>query len=145
MAAGVAAATLSGIAYAVLGVVIRYGVTGRASMTLTMFAVGVTGTVGLGGLTVGRMGVAGMLDTATADMGMMLLAGLFNAGAFLALTKSLQLTDLVRVNALNATQAALSAIAGVVLFHEPQSAALAFGVVLTVAGLLIMRQRKASP
>jgi drug/metabolite transporter, DME family len=145
MAAGVAAATLSGIAYAVLGVVIRYGVSGRASMTLTMFTVGVTGTIGLGGLTVGRMGIAGMLDTTTADMGMMVLAGLFNAGAFLALTKSLQLTDLVRVNALNATQAALSAIAGVVLFHEPRSAALAVGVVLTVVGLLIMRQRKPAP
>jgi drug/metabolite transporter (DMT)-like permease len=140
LTAGVAAATLSGIAYSFLGVVIRYGVCGRTSVAFTMFAVGITGTVGLGGLAEWRIGVAGMLDTPAYEMGMMLLAGGFNALAFLALTKSLQLADLVYVNALNATQAALAVVAGVVLFREAWSQPLTAGIVLTVAGLLIMKR-----
>jgi len=71
----------------------------------------------------------------------MLAAGIFNALAFIALTKALQLANLVYVNALNATQATMAAIAGVLIFHEAPSPELAFGVLLTILGLLMMKQR----
>jgi len=54
----------------------------------------------------------------------------------------LQGTAVVFVNALNATQATMAAIAGVLIFHEAPSPELAFGVLLTIAGLLLMKQRK---
>ncbi len=65
-----------------------------------------------------------------------------NAVAFVALTKSLELVGVVYVNALNATQAAMAAVAGVLYFKEPLSAALGLGVVLTAGGLLLMKRGK---
>ncbi len=141
VALGVAGAMLSGLAYSILSVVIRYGVKGRASLSITLFTVSLLGVVSLGGWSQWRIGWQGMANTAPDDFGMMLLAGLFNALAFIALTKALQLANLVYVNALNATQATMAAIAGVVIFHEAPSPELAFGVLLTILGLLMMKQR----
>ncbi len=141
LAAGVTAACLSGIAYAVLGVVIRYGVTGRASLSTTLITVAIVGVIGLGGLSYARIGLTGMLDTSPENLSVMLLAGVFNAGAFLALTKALQSTTVVHVNSLNASQAAMAATAGVLFFHEAFSQALLAGVLLTVVGLVLMRRR----
>jgi drug/metabolite transporter (DMT)-like permease len=72
----------------------------------------------------------------------MLLAGLCNTLAFLALTTSLSLTSVVYVNALNATQAALAALAGVVIFQEALSPWLVQGVVLTILGLVILTRAR---
>ncbi len=141
VALGVTGAMLSGLAYSILGVVIRYGVKGRASLSITLLTVSVFGVVSLGGWALWRINWQGMFSTSPDDFGMMLLAGIFNALAFLALTKALQLVNLVYVNALNATQATMAAVAGVLIFHEAPSPELAFGVLLTIAGLLLMKQR----
>ena len=141
VAAGVTAACLSGVAYALLGVVIRYSVTERMSIPMTMVTVTLTGLLALGVFSLARVGVAGMLATVPRDFWMMMLAGFFNAVAFLALTKSLQLIPVVYVNALNATQATMAAIAGVVIFAESSSSALWAGVAMTVMGLLMMQRR----
>lgn len=144
VALGVAGAMLSGLAYSILGVVIRYGVKGQASLSITLLTVSLAGVVSLGAWSHWRIGWQGMWNTSPDDFGMMLLAGIFNALAFLALTKALQLANLVYVNALNATQATMAAIAGVLIFHEAPSPELAFGVLLTIAGLLLMKQRNRS-
>jgi drug/metabolite transporter (DMT)-like permease len=144
VALGVAGAMLSGMAYSILGVVIRYGVKGQASLSITLFTVSLAGVVSLGVWSHWRIGWQGMWNTSPDDFGMMLLAGIFNALAFLALTKALQLANLVFVNALNATQATMAAIAGVLIFHEAPSPELAFGVLLTIVGLLLMKQRNRS-
>ena len=68
----------------------------------------------------------------------MLAAGVCNTIAFVSLTKSLQLTSVVYVNALNATQATLAALTGVLIFREALSPWLALGVGLTIAGLLVL-------
>lgn len=140
LAAGVAAATVSGIAYAMLGVVIRYGVTGRATLGVTVFTVGVVGVISLGTLSLWQIGWQGMQATTTEDLIVMLLAGLMNTAAFFALTKAFQLATIVYVNALNATQVAMAAIAGVLLFQEALSPELTLGILLTIAGLLWMKR-----
>ncbi|NLF67435.1 MAG: DMT family transporter [Candidatus Anammoximicrobium sp.] len=141
VALGVAGAMLAGLSYSILGVVIRYGVKGRASLSITLLTVSTLGVISLGGWSVQRVGWRGMWDTPLAELGMMVLAGIFNAVAFLALTKALQLVNLVYVHALNATQATMAALAGVLIFHEAPSPELAFGVLLTIVGLLLMKQR----
>jgi drug/metabolite transporter (DMT)-like permease len=140
VALGVAGAMLSGLAYSVLGVVIRYGVKGRASLSITLLTVSLLGALSLGAWSCWRIGWRGMWNTSPDDFVMMLAAGIFNAIAFLALTKALQLANLVYVNALNATQATMAALAGVLLFHEAPSRELAVGVALTIAGLGLMKQ-----
>jgi drug/metabolite transporter (DMT)-like permease len=84
------------------------------------------------------MGSSEILATKPGDLGMMLAAGVCNTVAFLALTKSLQLTSVVYVNALNATQAALATLAGVLVFREALSPGLTLGVGLTIAGLIVL-------
>ncbi len=143
VAAGVAAACLSGVAYALLSAAIRYAVRAALSIPMALVTVTLTGVISLGAVSWVRLGLPGLLETARGDFGIMLLAGLFNAAAFLALAKSLQLIPLVRVNALNATQATMAAVTGVVVFAERSSPTLWFGVALTALGLVMMRRERA--
>jgi drug/metabolite transporter (DMT)-like permease len=142
VAAGVAAGCLAGFAYSVLNVAIRYAVLRGMPLPTTLFIVAAGGLVSLATIAWTRIGLAGMLATAPHDLVLMLLAGVCNTLAFLALTKSLQLTSVVYVNALNATQAALAALAGVVIFQEALSAWLLQGVVLTIVGLAILTRAR---
>jgi drug/metabolite transporter (DMT)-like permease len=142
LAAGVAAGCLAGLAYSVLNVVIRYGVLRGMPLPTTLFTVSIVGLVSLGPWSWLRIGGQGIAATAPHDLGLMLLAGACNTLAFLALTKSLQLTSVVYVNALNAAQAALAALAGVLVFGEALSQWLLHGIVLTILGLAIMTRRR---
>ena len=85
-----------------------------------------------------RIGLAGMAATPTHDWLAMFGAGVANAVAFFLLVKSLQMTSIAHVNALNATQATMAAIAGIVIFGEPLSAALGVGIVVQVATAIAM-------
>ena len=143
LAAGVAAAAGSGLAYSVLNVIIRWSVGRHASLPVTLFTVSLVGLTSLGSLSFARIGWEGMVATAPREWWIMLGAGVCNAVAFVALTKSLQLTSVVYVNPLNATQATMAALAGVLIFQEAVSEALVAGVGLTIVGLLLMRKGRA--
>ena len=136
--AGVAAACLSGLAYAVLNVILRYGITRGAPLPTTLFTVSIAGMLALSLIAWLRIGAPGMLATTPHEWLLMLAAGLCNTAAFVSLTKSLQLTSVVWVNALNATQATMAAVAGVLIFDEPLSQWLAIGIGLTIAGLMLL-------
>jgi DME family drug/metabolite transporter len=141
----VAAGGLCGLAYSILNVVIRYGVVRGMPLPTTLFIVSLTGIVSLGAVSWLRLGIDTILATPSDDLLMMVLAGVCNTVAFLALTRSLQLTSVVYVNALNATQAALAALAGVLLFQEALSSWLLVGVLLTMVGLVILTRARPVP
>jgi drug/metabolite transporter (DMT)-like permease len=141
--AGIVAACASGFAYAALGVAIRNAARHGAPTTSSLVTVGVVGMLTLFPLSFVRISPAEMAATSAHDWVAMLGAGVANAAAFFALVKSLQMTSIAHVNAVNATQAAMAAGAGVVLFGEPLSAALGLGIVLTAAGLMLMDTRAA--
>ncbi len=64
----------------------------------------------------------------------MLAAGAMNLIAFLLITKSLQLTTVVRVNVVNnGLTMALTVIAGIVLFAEAWNRQIAAGILLSTA------------
>lgn len=138
LAAGVTAACLSGTAYAILNVILRYCITRGCPLPTTLFTVSVVGLICLGFLSWLRIGQLGITATTAKQLELMLAAGLCNTVAFVSLTKSLQLTSVVYVNALNATQATLAALAGVLIFREALSPWLAMGVGLTIGGLMLL-------
>ena len=141
----VVAVCCAGFAYSAMGVAIRYSMANGGSIMVTIWTSGCVGVIGLGVLAVSRLGTEGILDTSWPDLDMMLRAGLLTTLAFFALAKSLELTTLVYINALNSSQAAMSALAGVWFFHEPSSDYLWFGIALTIVGLIFMdRRRQAS-
>jgi drug/metabolite transporter (DMT)-like permease len=137
-ALGVGAGCLSGMCYAILNVLLRRCILRGAPLSTTLATVSMTGVLSLTLIAWLRIGTPGMLATSPTDFLLMLGAGICNTVAFVALTKSLQLTNVVYVNALNATQATLAALAGVLIFHEALSPWLATGVALTIAGLLVL-------
>lgn len=138
----VIAGCVSGLCYAVLGVAIRRAGQRTSSVPATTFCIAIVGLLTLGPFAIYRIGVEQMLQTPRLDFAMMVLAGVFNVIAFVALTRALQITSLVYVNALNATQVAMASIAGIMLFDEQASPALTLGVSLTIVGLLIMPRHK---
>jgi drug/metabolite transporter (DMT)-like permease len=141
IAVGVTMACVSGIAYAMLGVVIRRVARGNFPLCSMLLVVCGAGVVSLGIASVVRLGLHGIADTSPADWRTMLLAGAFNAAAFFALSKALHLITVVHVNLVNASQVAMAALAGVLWFHEAGTIALGAGVALTILGLVVMRRR----
>jgi len=135
---GIAANLTAGFCFSTLGVSIRYGVRGEAPISTTTVIVGAMGVFGLGFVCLARFGPQELAQTDPHAAGMILLAGVCNAAAFLAITRTFQLIRVVYVNALNGSQAAMAAIAGIVIFHEPVAGATIAGVLLTILGLSVM-------
>jgi DME family drug/metabolite transporter len=132
----------SGLAYSLLGASIRRTVTGTASMSAVLLFVSIPGIVGLLPIAVARLGWSGIAATSPRDWAVSLLAGVCNAVAFFSLTRAMQLVPVSYVNVVNASQVAMAAAAGVALFHEPTTAWLWTGLVLTVVGLVCNQKPK---
>jgi drug/metabolite transporter, DME family len=129
---GVAAACLAGASYSCLSVTLRYCSNRGAPVASLLFLVGIIGFLVLGVIVTFRQGVARpWVETNARDFGYLIGAGVFNLIAFAALTKALQLSSVVFVNALNASQTALAALCGVILFGEALTLSMASGVALT--------------
>lgn len=135
--AGVGAAALAGLSYAGMAVMIRGSLQKGVRADVTIFVVTATGIVAMGSLSLARAGIDRLLATPSSQVGIVLLAGAVNLVAFAALTGGLRLASVLRVGVINATQVAMGAFAGVLLFSEPPATPVIIGIVLTVAGVLL--------
>ena len=136
----VLAALMAGAAYAALNSTMRRFLTQHSPLSGTLLVIGGCGVVGLGVASVLRLGITPLLETEPQQLGYMLTAGVFNAIAFFSIGKGLQHIPVVRANALNSSQLALTALAGILVFGEPASAGLFAGLALMVAGLFLMQR-----
>jgi DME family drug/metabolite transporter len=141
LASGLAAVLTASISYAMFAVVIRYVLSNGCPLPTTLVTCGLSGVIVLGTICGLRSGVQLLIDTTAGDYAFMLGAGVGNALAFLALTNALKRIRVANVNSLNASQSAMAAVAGVLLFREPLSLALVGGVLLTIVGLVAMNGR----
>ncbi len=137
-------AVASGSAYALFGVVVRQSLTSGMSAPAIMFLSGLTGTVSLWAFCMTRMSMADLQVISSTDWSTMIAAGVFNTVAFVALSTALKALPVVAVNLINASQVAMAAIAGVILFAEPITTSLIIGIVLTFVGLAILADRKST-
>ena len=135
--AGITLAGLAGVFYGTLGVIIRRSTRRNVPLPATLALISTTGVVGLGTAAIVRMGPA-VLHATTAEWSLMILAGTLNAAAFFAISGSLQRIPVVQVNLLNASQAAMCALGGVLVYHEPLTVGLVGGTLLTLIGLGLM-------
>lgn len=138
LALGIGVPCAAGAIYAMLTIAIRRTIAGPTPMSTILFTTTVMAVVSLGPLCVYRLGMRQLLDTPPPQLAWMLAAGTLNLIAFLAITKGLELTTVVHVNVLNATQVALAAVAGMALFDEPLTAWLITGVALTIVGVVMI-------
>ena len=139
LALGVGAACLAGAIYACLTTTIRHVVTRAMPPSVIVFTTTVMAVLSLGPLCVSRLGTEQLLSTTGPQLAWMYAAGILNLIAFLAITKGLQLTTVVHVSVLNASQVAMAAVAGLVWFGEPATGWLTAGVIATIVGVMIYR------
>lgn len=137
---GVGMAALAGMSYASMTVVIRSTAAVAAPVQGVVFIVTGVGVVTLGPASLWQLGPMGILATPPGTLNFMLLAGGLNLVAFLAITKGLHLLSIVQANVISASQVALSAVAGIVLFHEEPNLQLIMGVVLTMVGMMLIER-----
>lgn len=135
---GIIAPMSSGVSYAFLSLAIRRGVSHEVSMFTTTSLICAVGMLILGPLSLFTAGFEKIALTTLPQYGVLLVAGLLNAGAFVSLAMSFRYAPIIVGNAANSLQNPLSALAGVYLFHEADSIYLQFGIVLTVAGVVMM-------
>ena len=135
-AVGVLVAFVAGCVFGATSTMIRETVRGTTRADAVAAVICAVGVVGLGALSVHRLGLTGISRTTPSQIAWMTGAGLANLAAFLGLIVGLRWTTVLRANVLNATQVAMAAVAGVVLFGEPTGTWLAVGVCLTILGVL---------
>jgi drug/metabolite transporter (DMT)-like permease len=131
-------ACVAGVIYALLSITIRHCVTGGTRLGAVVLIITGSGVVTLGPISLCRLGTARLLGTPPEHFFWMLAAGVCNLVAFFALVRGLQLTSVVRVTMLNASQVALSALAGIVLFREAASPWLVVGIAMTIVGIFLV-------
>jgi len=137
---GVAYSAFAGVLYGGLGVVMRRTTQTNVPLPATLALVSTTGTLGLGIPAVVRLGSEVLHSTPTETF-LMVSAGVLNAIAFFAIGGAFRRISVVQVNLINASQAAMCAIGGVLIYGESLTAALALGTVLTIVGLALMDRR----
>lgn len=138
---GAVCAAASGAAYALFGTMVRRTLNAGLSAPATMLASGLVGTVALWAITWARLDAASLAAVSSPQWSVMVLAGLFNFVAFVSLSLSLKVLPVVAVNLINASQVAMAAVAGVLLFAEPVTGTLIVGIGLTLVGLAILATR----
>ncbi len=137
----VLAASAAGVTYATLTVTIRSTVTRGVPQMVVVFVTTGVGALSLGLLSLREAGLDPWRTLPAHHLTWMLASGALNLIAFVAITKGLQLTSVVNVNLLNASQVAMAAVAGVVLFGEPNTFWLRVGVAMTIAGMILIDRR----
>jgi drug/metabolite transporter, DME family len=136
---GIAAGLLAGLAFAVLTVGVRKAVTGNTSSLAVVFLINLMGVVALGPWSVYHLGIKTLVQTSPRDFAVMLGAGALNLVAFLLVTLSLKMISVVRFNVLNnGLTTALTAAVGIVLLAEPCNAVVLLGILLSIAGIVMI-------
>ena len=137
--AGVAGVVLAGFAYALFGAVIRWSANKGATSPAILMTSCLVGVSLLGGIFASNHGWQSLWEQPLRDIRMALFAGVFNAIEFASLTAAIHMVGLVYVNGLNASQTAMAAFAGVLLFDEAITVWLIIGIALTAIGLMMIR------
>ena len=138
----IASAAVSGIAYGATGVVVRRLVTGTLTIPSSLVVLSTTGAVTM---TVHALLVDGPTKLFALSEGhwpAIIGAGVMNAAAFFAVAGSLKRIPVTFLNILNASQNAMCAIGGVLLFAEPTTWPLIIGCGLTIFGILLVDRGK---
>lgn len=135
-------AAVSGIAYGATGVVVRQLVTSTLTIPSSLVVLSTTGAVVMTTHAMILDGPVRLLDLSTDRWPMLIAAGVMNAAAFFAVAGSLKRLPVTFVNILNASQNAMCAVAGVLMFHEPLTSPLVGGCLVTIIGILLVDRGK---
>ncbi|TWU39026.1 EamA-like transporter family protein [Novipirellula aureliae] len=135
---GVLCAASAGLSYGLFGVMLRKTMHSGVSAPGAMLVSGIVGAIALWGTTFMRIEVSSLAMITNLEWLFLVLGGVFNLSAFIALSTSLKALPVVSVNLINASQVAMAAVVGVTLFGERITWPLLAGIILTFLGLVIL-------
>ena len=138
VAAAVGVALVTGVAFGTLGVVIRRTAADGVGVSGTLAPIGLAGTLALAAVLLARTGRLPLDEMTASRWKLVAVIGAANAAAFFGIASALRRINVVRVNLLNASQAAMCGAAAVLIFDEPATVWLLAGTGLTLAGLVIL-------
>ncbi|MEO1527958.1 MAG: DMT family transporter [Planctomycetota bacterium] len=137
-------AAVSGLSYSFFGVSLRQMLQTGVRPSTTMFVSGTVGFITLWTYSLALLPREELAATTSRAWVSMTTAGILNFAAFIAITVSLRLLPVVAVNLINASQVAMAAIAGVLLFEEAFTRPLMLGILLTLSGLVLLASPETS-
>jgi drug/metabolite transporter (DMT)-like permease len=140
VALAVAVSLAVGVTYAVMSIAMRRSMNQSVEQCAILFCIAGMGVTTMWSLSVSRLGLSAVLATPPEALRWMAAASFFNLIGFLGFAKGLQLTTVVHANFLNASQVALLAVVGMAFFREPVSPWLVLGIVMTLAGIVLIDQ-----
>ena len=139
---GMLLAGIAGLSYGANSIVIRQFLGGQYSVSSILLIMSTSGIVMLGIPSFFMMGPERLADITPTQWNSMFWAGISNAIAFYAVSSALKYIPAVRANLLNASQTAMCALAGILIFHERMTLLSAIGIGLTIAGLTLLGVRR---
>jgi DME family drug/metabolite transporter len=138
---GTLAATIAGLSYGWGNALLRRTVViNQLAQPPTLAVVSTTGMVAILAVVLVRQGPGAIAALDHSDLVWLLVAGVFNAVAFVALARALALLPAARVGALGTLQTAVSALGGVLMFSEPLTGSIALGLTLSVIGAILSQR-----
>lgn len=135
---GVLAGAATGVSYAILGIVIRRAMRHPIHALTPVMLVSISGSILLAPLAVYRLGWESLWQTPSSQWGVMWLAAVCNAVGFWSLIVALKRLPVLYVNAINVSQAAFAALAGVCFFGEFATPWLWSGLILMSIGFAVL-------
>ena len=138
IALGVGAACLSGVVFAFLGISIRTTVTQSTSPAVVVVMITGMGPLILGPLSAWQLGPAAMGTISASCLTLAVTAGLLNLLAFTSIIYGLKHTPIVHAYVISASQTAIAALAGMLVFGESLTPPLLIGVTMVIAGMVII-------
>ncbi len=141
-ALAIISAAVSGVAYGATGVVVRRLVTGTLTIPSSLVVLSTTGAVTMTAHAFLLDGPAKLFAISEGHWPAIIGAGVMNAAAFFAVAGALKRIPVTFLNILNASQNAMCAIGGVLLFAEPTTWPLVLGCSLTIFGILLVDRGK---
>lgn len=136
-------AVVSGLSFAVFSSTMRLSMQQGMQSATAMWISGAVGTTALLTLFGSTAGFSAVNDLSGGLWTSMVMAGVFNFIAFVAITTAMRVLPIVAVHLLNASQVAMAAVAGVIMFNEPLTIGLVSGIALTMAGLMVLATKRA--
>ncbi len=138
IAIGISASILSGIAFGYCGVAMREAVKDNGSICASMTSLALAGVVSCGVVSFFMMTPGEVNGISRFSWGAILGVGGFTGIAYIFISLAFVHLSVIQCNIVNATQIALAAIGGVLVFHEPATIWLQIGTALNIVGLLSM-------
>ncbi|NQV26293.1 MAG: DMT family transporter [Rhodopirellula sp.] len=138
MSLAIVSAAVSGIAYGATGVVVRRLVTGTLTIPSSLVVLSTTGAVTMTAHAFLLDGPEKLFALSVGLWPAIVGAGVMNAAAFFAVAGALKRIPVTFLDILNASQNAMCAIGGVLLFAEPLTWPLVVGCALTMFGILLV-------